>query len=187
MAASQQGRLLLAMAEVVAEKGYAATTVADVLKRARVSRLTFYEHFANKQACFVAAYDTLAEEVARRIGAALSVGGEPMERVERALGAYLETLAEEPALARIFLVDSHAAGPELLERRFTMHRTVADSIAAQLGASTDGQRMACEAFVGAVLSMVTTRIVAGELAAVRELRGHIMKLGRIVWDSFPEL
>ncbi|WP_068031484.1 TetR/AcrR family transcriptional regulator [Nocardia mexicana] len=190
VAASQRGRLMLAMAEVVAEKGYAATTVADVLKRARVSRLTFYEHFTNKEACFVAAYDTLAEEVARRIGAALSAQGaraEPMEQVEQALGAYLETLSEEPALARIFLVDSYAAGPELLQRRFAMHRMVADSIADRLGATTDGQRTACEAFVGAVLSLATARIVAGDLAAVRELRGHIMRLGRIVWDSFPNL
>ncbi len=187
VAASQRGRLMLAMAEVVVEKGYAATTVADALKRARVSRLSFYEHFANKEACVVAAYDLVAGEVAVRIGAALSAGGDPMERVERALDAYLEALADEPALARLFLVDSYAAGPELSRRRAAVHRASAELMADRLGASTAGQRLACEAFVGAVVSLVTTRIVAGDLGAVRELRGQVMQLVRPVWESFPEL
>src|SRR5687767_6279952 len=57
VAASQRGRLLVAMSDVVGEKGYAAATVADVLAKAGVSRRTFYEHFADKEACFLAAYD----------------------------------------------------------------------------------------------------------------------------------
>ncbi|MBF6175340.1 helix-turn-helix transcriptional regulator [Nocardia blacklockiae] len=175
------------MAEVVTEKGYAATTVADVLKRARVSRLSFYEHFTNKEACFAAAYDLLTAELTQRIGAALSREGNPLERAEHALGAYLDTLAEEPALARIFLVDSYAAGPELQRRRAAMHRASALLIADRLGASTEGQRMACEAFVGAVVSLVTARIVAGDPAAVRQLRGHVMALAQPIWDKFFEL
>ena len=55
--ASQRGRMLAAIAEAVAEKGYAATTVADVVGRAGVSRKTFYEHFADKEECFLAAWD----------------------------------------------------------------------------------------------------------------------------------
>src|SRR5436305_4647797 len=55
--ASQRGRLLDAMAEVVADRGYAASTVADVIARAGVSRKTFYEHFRDKEGCFLAAYD----------------------------------------------------------------------------------------------------------------------------------
>ncbi|WP_324194369.1 TetR/AcrR family transcriptional regulator [Nocardia blacklockiae] len=187
VSASQRGRLILAMAEVVTEKGYAATTVADVLKRARVSRLSFYEHFTNKEACFAAAYDLLTAELTQRIGAALSREGNPLERAEHALGAYLDTLAEEPALARIFLVDSYAAGPELQRRRAAMHRASALLIADRLGASTEGQRMACEAFVGAVVSLVTARIVAGDPAAVRQLRGHVMALAQPIWDKFFEL
>ena len=55
--ASQRSRLIDAMAQVVAERGYPATTVADVVERAGVSRRTFYEQFADKEACFLAAYD----------------------------------------------------------------------------------------------------------------------------------
>jgi AcrR family transcriptional regulator len=59
--------MLLGMVEAVADKGYAKTTVADVLTRARASRETFYEHFANKQECFLAAYvDSRDAEAARR-------------------------------------------------------------------------------------------------------------------------
>ncbi|HET8672858.1 MAG TPA: helix-turn-helix domain-containing protein, partial [Thermoleophilaceae bacterium] len=59
--ASQRGRMLDAMARAVAEKGYASTTVRDVIGRARVSRETFYEQFANKEKCFLAALDTAAD------------------------------------------------------------------------------------------------------------------------------
>lgn len=178
---------MIAMAAAVTEKGYAATSVADVLKRARISRLTFYEYFANKEACFAATYDMVADEVARRIGTALLVPGEPMERAERALGEYLDALAAEPEFARLFLIESYAAGPELLQRRLATQRMVAGLIGEQFGASTDGQRMACEAFVGAVVSLVTARVVAGDAAGVRALRADVMRLGQAVWDSFAKL
>ena len=63
---SQRGRLLAAMAEVVASKGYGAVAVRDVIARAGVSRKTFYEHFDNKEECFLAAYDAGVEVDARR-------------------------------------------------------------------------------------------------------------------------
>src|SRR2546430_485761 len=72
-AASQRGRLVEAMAQVVAEKGYPATTVADVVERAGVSRRTFYEQFADKEACFLAAYDVGLSAVLGRIREAVEV------------------------------------------------------------------------------------------------------------------
>src|SRR5215218_6805837 len=66
--ASQRGRMLDAMAQVVAEKGYGAATVADVIERAGVSRKTFYEHFRDKEACFLAAFDTGVEILLTIIG-----------------------------------------------------------------------------------------------------------------------
>src|SRR4051812_43743942 len=61
VASSQRARLLRAMAEVAAEKGYANTVVADVIARAGVSRRTFYELFRDKQDCFLAAYAETVE------------------------------------------------------------------------------------------------------------------------------
>src|SRR3954454_19040502 len=73
---SQRERLLLAMCEAVAERGYVATSVADVIARARVSRETFYRHFADKQTCFEAAHDRGVEILLGEMGEALSPGEE---------------------------------------------------------------------------------------------------------------
>ena len=75
--ASQRRRMLEAMANATAEKGYVHTTVADVIKRAGVSRETFYEHFSDKEDCFIAAYDAGVEAVLVRVGR-----GEPVTNVE---------------------------------------------------------------------------------------------------------
>ena len=77
---SQRGRLLAAMAEVVASKGYGAVAVRDVIARAGVSRKTFYEHFDNKEECFLAAYDAGVEVDARRDRATRSAPPRPPAR-----------------------------------------------------------------------------------------------------------
>src|SRR4051812_42933268 len=69
-------RLVLGMVTAVAERGYAATTITDVVRHARVSRRTFYEHFADKEACFLAAYDAVSDAVLADIaGAAEEAAG----------------------------------------------------------------------------------------------------------------
>src|SRR3954470_7596658 len=72
--ASQRGRLICAIADSVAAKGYAATSVADVLALAGVSRRTFYEHFEDKEACFLAAYDSGAEAIFEAMADAVEPG-----------------------------------------------------------------------------------------------------------------
>src|SRR2546423_602659 len=93
--ASQRGRMIEAMAETVAEKGYAATTVADVVARAGVSRRTFYEHFADREECFLGAYDTAVQLMLDHLlaEAAAGEGLDWRERTRRGLRAYLEILA----------------------------------------------------------------------------------------------
>lgn len=112
------------MAEAVAAQGYAATTVADVVARAGVSRRTFYEHFADREDCFLAAYDTgvelMLDHLVAEAGAA--EGLDWRERTRRGLRAYLEVLAAEPAFARTFLIEVVAAGPRALARRTEVHR-----------------------------------------------------------------
>ncbi len=114
---SQRGRMLRAMADAMAEKGYANTSVADVIARAGVSRETFYEQFGSKQDCFLAAFDAAGEILLGRVTGAAPDEGTPADRFEQVLGVYLETLASEPAYARLFLVEAHAAGPEAIRRR----------------------------------------------------------------------
>ena len=115
--ASQRGRLLDAMAEVVAERGYAATTVADVIGAAGVSRKTFYEHFRDKEDCFLAAYDAGVDLLLGAVRDAGETGGDLIERARARTRRYLETLAAEPAFARTFLIEVAAAGPAALAYR----------------------------------------------------------------------
>jgi AcrR family transcriptional regulator len=110
------------MAQVVAEKGYPATTVADVVERAGVSRRTFYEQFADKEACFLAAYDAGLNAVLGRIRAAVETdpGDGWRDRARAGVEAFLALLASEPAFARALQVEILTAGPAALDRRAGM-------------------------------------------------------------------
>jgi AcrR family transcriptional regulator len=176
---SQRERLLLAMTQSVAERGYARTTVADVLRRARVSRETFYEQFRNKEDCFLAAYDAAASIVAEAMTGALGPADLPAgveARLERLLSRYLATLAAEPAVARAFLVEVYAAGPAALARRVEVQQRFVELVAAIVGASDERQRFACEAIVATVSGLVTQRICAGRGAELEELRAPLGEL-----------
>jgi AcrR family transcriptional regulator len=116
--ASQRGRMLAAMAAAVAGKGYAATTVADVVAGAGVSRKTFYEHFRDKEECFLAAFDTGVDHLLDAILAAEPQGERTWIELMRArVRAYLHGLASQPDFARTFLIEVFAAGPRALDRR----------------------------------------------------------------------
>jgi AcrR family transcriptional regulator len=115
--ASQRTRLLEAVGRAVAERGYAAATIDDVVRRAGVSKKTFYEHFADKQDCFLAAYEAASEELLERVREAHAAEDDWLERTRAGVRAYLRWLSAEPALARVFLIEVAAAGPQALEQR----------------------------------------------------------------------
>lgn len=117
--ASQRGRLLDAMAQVVAEKGYATVTVADIVERAEVSRRTFYEQFADKEECLLAAFDIGVELLMGRIRDAAEVAGDAgwPESARVGVQTYLGVLAEEPAFTWSLHVEMFGAGPRPLARR----------------------------------------------------------------------
>jgi AcrR family transcriptional regulator len=122
VAASQRTRLLEATGRAVAEKGYAAATIDDIVRGAGVSKKTFYEHFTDKLDCFLAAYEAASDELFEHVRAAQQAAdardsGAWLARTRAGIHAYLRWLAAEPALARVFLIEVAAAGPEALERR----------------------------------------------------------------------
>ena len=121
--------MLDAIAVAVAEKGYAATTVGDVVSGAGVSRKTFYEHFADKEECFLAAWDTGVQVVFDAIRTSNEQAADPIGRMRSGLRAYLETLAAEPAFARSFFIEVVAAGPHAEARRAEVHARFADLFA----------------------------------------------------------
>jgi AcrR family transcriptional regulator len=107
------------MVDVVAELGYPETRVVDIIKRAGVSRKTFYELFADKEECFLAAYDHALGQLYRGTELAFeSATAESWaERIRIALVAFLGFMAEEPEMAKFCIVDVLAAGPKALARR----------------------------------------------------------------------
>jgi AcrR family transcriptional regulator len=117
--ASQRERLLRAVIAAVSESGYLPVTVADIVRRARVSRVAFYAHFADKEDCFLAATAEGRELMIDRIVSATralpaEAGDEEVLRV--ALRAYLAFLAGEAAFARVFYLHMPTAGPRAVDR-----------------------------------------------------------------------
>jgi AcrR family transcriptional regulator len=127
--ASQRGRLLEAMATCVAERGYAATTVAEVVARAGVSRKTFYEHFADKRACFLAAWELGTEVLLARVEEVAEQATGWRERLRAGTEAFLEVLAAEPDFARSFMIEVLSVGDEALARRAEINERFAAVIA----------------------------------------------------------
>jgi AcrR family transcriptional regulator len=176
---SQRHRLMLGMAEAMTEKGFVGTSVADVLKRSGVGRETFYQYYGSKLDCFMDAFDTAGEVLFGRVNQAQAeLQGTPVERFEQGLTAYLDLLAEQPALARLFLVEVYAAGPEAIGRRAALQARIVEAVAELLEASTPRARFGCEVVVAAIATMVTNPLVTGDLAGLGALRERIVDLVR---------
>ncbi|MFF3221342.1 TetR/AcrR family transcriptional regulator [Nocardia suismassiliense] len=183
--ASQRERILIAMAEAMAENGYVGTSVAAILKRAGVSRETFYEQFRSKEACFEAAYERAVQNLLGRIedasrGADAPAGPEltSLDRMDRIFQAYLQHLVDDPASARLFLVEVYAVGSAALSRRAQLMELFVGLIADVLGAGTDDQRFACQTLAASISALVTGRIAADDLDGLLALRVPLLNLVR---------
>jgi AcrR family transcriptional regulator len=131
-----RGRLLRGMAAAVAVKGYADTTIADVVREASVSRRTFYEHFRDKAECLIALYEAASRNALGVLREAIDPTHGWEEQVERAIRAYLECLASNPVLLRTLFVEILGLGPDGLEVRRAMHREMADFLLQLVNAGT---------------------------------------------------
>jgi AcrR family transcriptional regulator len=156
--ASQRTRLLEAIGRAVAEKGYAAATIDDVVRRAGVSKKTFYDHFADKEDCFLVAYQAASEELLRRVREAHEAHDDWEERTRAGIVAYLRWLAADPALARVFLIEVAAAGPQALERRERLRDRYAELIRERRDGGADLPFEVFHAVVAAVDDVVVRHI-----------------------------
>ena len=162
---------------VVAEKGYAATTVADLTKRAGISRTTFYELFKDKEACFLAAYDNAVDGLVRRISEAYEAQERWPDRARAGLATLLEALAADPKLARLALVDVAAAGPAAQRRfRAAMQRLTPffdegrDFAPGGRGLPANTSRMAA----GAVVGLIADELIAGRADKLPSLLSDVL-------------
>lgn len=108
----QRERIISALASEISERGYQAVTIAHVVKRAGVSRNTFYECFTGKENCFLEAQQFAISSALERVVEDAGQREEWPQQVAAGLAAFLDFVAEEPALARTCIVDAVAAGPD---------------------------------------------------------------------------
>jgi AcrR family transcriptional regulator len=160
-----RARILAAMATLTAEKGYAAVTTGDLARAARISKRTFYDHFADKQRCLLAAYELAAGQVYD--ASARAADADPAApwraRVDAVIATYLKALAAKPEITRVFHVEIHAAGPEALDLHLQVNLRYAAllrRIAREGGERRLSQPLAI-ALLGAVNELVLHAVAEG--------------------------
>lgn len=182
IASNQRERLLDAIANVVAEKGYAGTRVADITEYAGVSRKTFYELFTDKEDCFLAAYDAITALLMDHMAKGLAevADGSWERQVSGLLGEFLRFLAAEPAFARMCIVEVLGSGPRGLARRDAAIEAffpVVDQIPrAQPGAEKHLSQLTPVFVTGGILEVVYAAIRRGEVERLPELEEDLTRL-----------
>jgi AcrR family transcriptional regulator len=173
VARNQRERLFAALVAVVAEKGYEATRVADLLELSGVSRSAFYEHFDGKEDCLLAALDAF---VGPTIGAIANTDGdgEPLgeERARMAFDAFVRLIVEQPATSRMCFVEIYAAGPRAVEKIDRTTDAVMSFVADTLHRMPGREDMPPEiprAVIGGLRKIIHTRLYRGEERNLIEL------------------
>jgi AcrR family transcriptional regulator len=173
--AGHRARLIEAMAASIEQKGYRETTVADVVRIARTSRRTFYEHFEDREACFLALFDATNNAMMGQIAAAVHAD-EPLEQqVDGALDAYIGNVCAQPALYRSFVRELPALGQAGADRQLA----VIERFARLLIGLVESARAVQPEARASPLSIDTAIIIVGGL---RELAVIALQQGRDVRD-----
>ncbi|HEY5431101.1 MAG TPA: TetR/AcrR family transcriptional regulator [Solirubrobacteraceae bacterium] len=167
-------RLIAAMAASIEEKGFRDSTVADVVRIARTSRRNFYEHFADRDACFLALFDATNEAMMEQITDAVHPD-EPLGRqVDSAVDAYIGNVAAQPALYSSFVRELPGLGPAGSQRA----QATLERFAAMLVGLVESGRQAQPAIGARPLTMDSAIIIVGglrELMVISLPRGRDMR------------
>lgn len=179
VSAIQRERLLAATLRATTELGYREMSVQDVLERAGVSRPTFYEHFENREACFLAAFDAAGGRLRTRIAAAVgSADGGWRNRLRVALGELLRFAADEPDAAATLVVEARAACPAALLRRDELLDHFAACLDEQIRADppegSSPAAIASAGVVGGIEALLYTRLNREEVENLEEMVPSLM-------------
>jgi AcrR family transcriptional regulator len=169
----------VAVTEVARERGAGSVTVAHIVARSGVSRRTFYELFEDREDCLLAALDQAIEEAAERVLPAYRAGGSWRERIRAALDELLGFLDERPAMGALCIVDSLSAGGAALERRTGVLNVLVDAVhegRKETRVDARPTRLVAEGAVGAVLSMMHTRLQGQSPPRLRSLLNPLMSI-----------
>ena len=172
VAHSQRERILVAMADSCAGKGYGATTIADIVEPAGVSRATFYELFKDKEECFHAAMELSLADAMGRILGVYSPDKPWATMVRDAAAAFLDLLASRPAFARMALVEAPSTGQRAFELYASGKRVLQSLL--DLGRNDPVEEEAIPASAGraalaAAESLIVGQILVGNAERLREL------------------
>jgi AcrR family transcriptional regulator len=177
VARNQRERLVAAVAEACAERGYAETSVADLAGRAGVSTATLYQLFAGKLECALEAHRELFGRLLEEIDGACMSAGERPAKVRAGVHAILELLAADPPTARLLTVEVMALGPEGAAR----NAAAIESLAARLRAGREGEGDSAHpdaewTVVAGIAMLLGKRVMAGEAAALPELEDELVAM-----------
>lgn len=164
VAFSQCRRIRAATLELVDERGYDSVSVRAIVARAGVSTRTFYEQFAGKEECFLAAYDAVVRTTARDLLAAERGNLDYEQRLRRAFGAFGEAVARRPQAARVALFESFAAAPAVFERMRRAYGLYEALVADCFAVADDGVGLAPplgKGIIAACAQVSRARLLAG--------------------------
>ena len=186
--AVQRERLLVAMLMAASELGYRETNVQDVIDRAGVSRPTFYEHFTNKDDCFLAAFDTSAARLRHKVEAAAQRGGECWrDRLRFGLEALIEFASAEPQTARTLIVEARAASADAVMRRVQLLEQFARCLDAdareRLRPDPECSSVTASGVVGGVEALLYSRLCKEEFDNLEELMPSLMYFAVLPYEG----
>jgi AcrR family transcriptional regulator len=183
--ASQRTRTMRAMVEAVAERGYAATTITQVVDRAGVSSATFYQLFDDKETCFLAAYDELMGRLYARVEEAFqgATGSPWATRIQAAVSALASELDADPVAAKFAIIEVLAAGPRALARRDAALRRFTGFVdAGRSESSLELPGLTSLAIVGGIYELLYSEILHGANA---QLPARVPEI--VYWITQPFL
>lgn len=176
----QRARLLAAAVAVIAERGYAGTSVGHICKQARVSRRTFYDLFEGREDCLLAVLGNAVRMVACEIAAAGLQGCAWRDRVRGGLVVVLSFFDREPMLARVCVVQALQAGPRVAQWREDVLTRLVEAVnegRRESARSRECTALTAEGLVGAAFAIVYARLLTGKHPGpLSGLLGELMSL-----------
>lgn len=170
-------KILEGMLEAVGAGGYDGTSVRTVLDRTGLYRQAFYDNFADKDACYLAALEMGIERLEGVVTVAAASEESWRGKLRAGLGALLDQLDAEPDFGRGVIVEVHAAGPEALARRAEVMKKAADFIDLARDETDEGEsppQIAPDGIVAGIHAIVHSRLSTGATEGFRGLLPEFM-------------
>jgi AcrR family transcriptional regulator len=180
VARNQRERLISGLTQALYEVGYQKTTVSLIGQKAAVSKSDFYKHFESKDDCFHAAYESAIERIREPVLEACGKheADDWSPRVRDGITSLLETLAGDPALASISLVEGLRAGPGVYDRFQAALESFVGYLREGAPSAPDGGEVpqaTDEAVVGGIASLLGRRVLTGEVERIGELQPVVLE------------